>query len=85
MTQAILPAYAESPILTDNNREHPELTEGDPTSALTDSTDPPADQVAEAADTLNTAHTHKDQHSTEEAQPPTDTTVRTAYTLTHLR
>ena len=46
MTQAILPAYAESPILTDNNRQHPELTEDDPTPAVTDSTGPPADQAA---------------------------------------
>ena len=74
MAQTTLHAYAGGPILT----EWHGTSEDDPTSILTGTTDLPA----EAADTLNT---HKDQQSAKEAQPHTDTTIRTAFTLTHVR
>ena len=57
MIQANLPVYAGSSILKDDNTKHPGRAEDDPIPAQTY---PAVVQAAEAADTLNTDHTHKD-------------------------
>ena len=67
MAQASLQAYGESPILTDDSAEDPGTAEDNPTHPQRDATGPPADWIAEAADTLNT--THKDKQAAE-ASPP---------------
>ena len=81
MAHTISPLYAGGSVLTDSSTEYPETAKDDPAPTMTDTTDPPAGQAAEAADT----HTHKDQYAAEEAALPRNTTTRKAFTSTQLR